>query len=87
MEGDSDWGVYIGADSIVLFKGDDYATRDSDYDEIYAKTSNVSVSGISEEVFEKFTGDPSATGDIILSTSNPTRTSTITINSKGVVSY
>ncbi len=84
--GDSSWGVKIQPGSIVVFKGSAYASRDSGYDEVFDMSPTVTASGIEEIVFSKLAGLPSATGAIILTSSN-NETKTITVNEKGAVFY
>jgi len=85
-EGDTTWGVEISAENIVIFKGASYASRDEDYDETYPIASSITPSGLTEIVFDKMTGLPQSAGDIILTSTNGD-IKTITINSKGAVSY
>jgi prepilin-type N-terminal cleavage/methylation domain-containing protein len=84
--GDSTWGVKVLSGNIVVFKGTSYALRDASYDEIYSISPSVTPSGLSEIVFSKMTGFPQSIGAIILTSTNG-ETRTITINSKGSVSY
>lgn len=86
VDGDTSWGVYIDTNNIIIFKGTNYAGRDTDFDEEYNLSRNFTVSGLSEVVFAKFTGLPQSTGDIILTTNN-NESRTITINSQGMLEY
>ena len=81
---DSQWGVKITNQDIVLFKGASYVARDPSYDEAYSISSNILVSTTTEVVFLKFSGT-TAGGTINLANGNDTRT--VTINEKGIVSY
>lgn len=86
QDGDISWGVKIQTGSITLFKGTNYATRDSAFDELFNMPQTITPSGLGEIVFTKFSGDPQSTGNIVLnSTINETKN--ITINSKGMVNY
>ncbi|MFQ5492586.1 MAG: prepilin-type N-terminal cleavage/methylation domain-containing protein [Candidatus Dojkabacteria bacterium] len=85
-DGDANWGVYIQNGSVTLFQGDDYATRDTSFDEDLEISDKINLSGLSELVYEKFTGDPSATGTINLSIASG-ETRIITINSRGTVDF
>jgi type II secretory pathway pseudopilin PulG len=88
VSGDDSWGVNVGSGAITLFKGTGFVSRDTAYDETFTVPSTISVSGLSEIVMAKFTGYPSATGSISLtSTVTPSDTATVTINSRGMVSY
>lgn len=82
-----DWGVYVNDDSLVLFLGDDYSSRDTDFDEIIEIPPTTTVpSHDIDIIFEKESGlpDSSITFDVVDVYS---RTTTISINEKGVVSY
>lgn len=84
--GDTNWGVKVLPESIVIFKGVNYTSRDASYDEIYGISPSVAPSGLLEIVFNKMTGFPQSIGAIILTSTNG-ETRTITINSKGSISY
>lgn len=86
IQDDDTWGVYVEPGNVVLFKGSSYATRDVDYDDETVILDSFEISGVSEVVFDKLTGLPQSTGDIII-TSNTNENRTITVNSKGMVSY
>ena len=81
MENDSNFGVFLTNDSFVLFKGDSYAGRDIQYDEVTSLPQILTVSGIQEVVFSKFEGTPSITGNIVLSNDIDNRT--LNINEVG----
>lgn len=82
---DSQWGVGLQPDAVVLFKGASYASRDASQDEIIYLPGQIGVSGVTEVVFAKDTASPNATGSIVLQDQNNTRT--ITLNAKGMVDY
>lgn len=86
VSGDSGWGVKIQTGSITLFKGAGYAGRDAGFDEIFAMPGNITPGGITEIVFNKFSGEPLA-GGIITLTSVNNEIKNIAINGKGMVSY
>jgi len=86
VDGDTSWGVKIQSGSIIGFKGISYATRDTNFDEIFEIPGSLTPSGVQEVVFTKFTGLPQTTGSITLS-SNTNETRNITVNTKGTVSY
>ena len=85
-DGDSNWGVYSGSGQILLFKGASSTTRDANFDEVFSIPASIQVSGLSEIVFDKFSGEPQITGSIIISSNNNDQ-KTITINSKGLLEY
>lgn len=85
VDGDTNWGVKVQSEGITLFKGTSYALRDSTFDETFAIPTTITTGGVSETIFSKLLGAPQTTGTITLSTDN--NSSSITLNSKGMVSY
>lgn len=89
---DDSWGVFFSGDAFVLFKGTDYATRDTSFDIETTLPSSISISGINlngggnSVVFNKLTGETSQYGSLIVA-DNSNNTHEITINSKGTISY
>ncbi|MFQ6049790.1 MAG: Tfp pilus assembly protein FimT/FimU [Candidatus Paceibacterales bacterium] len=81
VENSSIFGVYLVDDNYTLFKGSSYATRDVQYDAVSDLPQIINISGLSEIVFSKFEGIPSATGTIILSNNGDSQT--ISINEIG----
>lgn len=83
---DSAWSVEFGASTITLFLGTNYASRDTAYDETLDVPGSVTMGGLGEVQFARFTAAPNTTGNVTLSsTTNDTRT--IAINAKGMVDY
>jgi prepilin-type N-terminal cleavage/methylation domain-containing protein len=85
-DGDTTWGVRIQVGSITLFKGESYAVRDADFDEIFDLPNSITPSGLPEIVFAKLTGYPQITGTLTLTTSIGDVRS-ISINAKGTIEY
>lgn len=85
--GDSQWGVHAQSDSVTLFRGATYASRDSSYDETIPIPTSFTVSSTGDLVFSKVDGSPSSNGSITLTNTNSNETRTITVNAKGMVSY
>ena len=83
---DSNWGVYINDNHIVLFKGQSFAGRDDNFSEIYDLPGGIKPTGLTELVFEKFTGRPTDTGSLTL-TGRTGETRVIEINELGTVEY
>jgi len=81
IEQDSKFGIYLTEKNYVLFRGNSYATRETQYDETFDLPQAINSSGLSEIVFTKAEGLPSATGSIVLS--NNIENKTIDINSLG----
>lgn len=85
-DGDALWGVKMESGAVTVFQGASYASRDTNFDEVYGNSAGISVSGITEIIFDKLTGEPSPTGTINLALNNY-ETKNITINEKGMVNY
>ncbi|MBL1434247.1 type II secretion system protein [Candidatus Wolfebacteria bacterium] len=86
MDGDTSWGVNVAIGNITLFKGESFSSRNIEFDEIFSMPTSISVSGLSEIVFEKFTGEAQNIGTTTLTSIN-NETRSINITSKGTVSY
>jgi prepilin-type N-terminal cleavage/methylation domain-containing protein len=78
------WGVRFGSNTLTLFQGNSYATRNSAFDENFYENANISLSGFTEVVFSKTSGLPSTTGTFVI-TGNDT-SKQVVVNSQGVVS-
>jgi prepilin-type N-terminal cleavage/methylation domain-containing protein len=77
------WGVHNNTTSIILFQGSTFVGRNTAFDETFTVNSNITITGLTDLIFFRMTGTPSATPTIIISNANNTRT--ITVNSQGVV--
>lgn len=84
-EGDTSHGVSTAGSKITLFRGTSYASRTTAYDTTLPYDSYIHFSGISEVVFAKQTGLPSATGTITVT--NGIKSTIITIYSTGAISW
>ena len=83
----SAWGVAISGpnQTITLYAGTSYASRNTAYDTVFSFQTTSTVSGLSEIDFSMFYGLPQSTGSITLKSGNTTNT--VTINSEGMVDY
>lgn len=72
-KGNQSYGVYIQQDKYVVFKGAEYATRVESEDLVFPIATSVSVVGPSEVVFSELTGEPSVTGNFVISSVNRER--------------
>lgn len=79
----SGWGVQFSGNTLVLFKGNTYATRTPALDESFSENPNLSITGFSEIDFTKGTGTPSASGTFTIVGNENSKT--FTVNSQGVV--
>jgi len=82
-EEDGQWGVSI--EDGTVFMGENYITRDTDFDDTIALPAGISVFGIEEVIYSRVDGIPSPTGDIILEAANGERR-IITITADGTLS-
>jgi len=82
----SDHGVFVGTSTYVLFQGSSYATRDLNFDEVYAKTPSVTVNGPQEVVFNAIDGLSNVSGTIVLSNEGSRETS-IYISGEGRIDW
>lgn len=81
-EAESSFGIYITNDNYTLFKGNSYATRDSQYDEVFVLPQIITVQNPPKEIaFSKLKGKPNLIGDIIINSDGSTQT--ISINEIG----
>lgn len=85
-DGDTTWGLKVQTGIITVFKGADYASRDTTFDEDYDLGTSIEISGLDEVVFSKFYGEPTATGTITL-TAATGETRDIVVAAKGVITY
>lgn len=81
-EHDISWGYYIQEG--VLFAGEAYVVRNTDFDEVYPVPSTVNTSGLSEVVFSRIDGVPDRTGDIIIQGLNGDQR-IITVGTYGII--
>lgn len=77
-------GIFIEPNRYTVFQGASYASRDSDFDEIY-QPSGINFSGVGEAVFSQLSGDSNASGTIVLN--YETRTRIIFINYDGKIDW
>jgi len=86
MELDSSWGVYANATTSTIFKGNSYAARDSNYDELKVFPGKVVASSTTEVIFLKATSTPvSAATTTLKNPDNEVRF--IYINAQGTIYY
>lgn len=86
VDGDTTWGISVQSGAITLFQGASYASRNTNFDEVFDLPGSITTSGVSEIIYEKFTGEPQTTGTVTL-TSNTNEAKNITINEKGTITY
>ena len=78
-------GIYIDEEELTLFRGESYASRDEDLDEVFPRAQAFEVDGLSEIVFDQLTGEASATGTITISGQG--RTAIVEINNEGRIDW
>ena len=84
-ENSTSYGVYITNQTITLYAGSSYATRNVQTANVFTMPVNITVSGLSEVDFSKLYGFPSTTGTFTLKDNSASRV--VTINSMGMVDY
>jgi hypothetical protein len=83
---ESDWGILVGNSAITLFQGSSFATRNSSFDEVFTFSTELTLSGMQEVVFQRLSGIPNINGTLTIRNAiNEPRS--IIINEKGVVEY
>ncbi len=70
MTSDTVWGVRVENDRIVVFRGTSYLTRTQSLDEVTPIEGTVTVGGVQEVTFAKFTGTPSVSGTTSFTSAN-----------------
>lgn len=80
---DSAWGVHIESGFVRLFQGDDYETRDVQYDQDMPVSTAITLSGDTDIYFAKETGLPSASATITALAQNA-RTFSINLSEQGL---
>lgn len=80
----SDWSVNYSSNAIILYKGSNFAGRDTSFDEKFTVIQTVNVTNV-DISFARVTGLPTPpSSDITISSGNNTKT--VTVNSQGVAS-
>jgi prepilin-type N-terminal cleavage/methylation domain-containing protein len=82
---DSVWGAHLTSNDLTLFVGASYATRNVVYDQTHTFPSGITLSGLSDVVFEAIRGTTTQTGTITLTSTATSESNTITINANGVI--
>ncbi len=85
VDGDSQWGGKIQSGSISLFKGASYASRDSNFDEVFSLPATISFSGVTELVMTKLSGYPASSG--VTTLVDGADSASVTINSRGALTW
>ena len=84
---DSGWGVYFDTDNrrFILFKGDGFGSRDARYDQEFRYPASIAVTtDLGGEIqFNRYSGDPSASGTIELA--DETNQARVLINAYGKI--
>jgi len=62
MKEDDGWGVHVSSGLITIYKGNNYSSRDPQFDQKTDVSTEVFISGISDVSFSKEAGIPSTTG-------------------------
>ena len=82
---DSEWGVKISNNQIIIFSGASFLTRNTGEDKLYDLPYGVEIIDLSEMVFNKSTGFPKESLSSTIKYGG--RSAQIKINSQGIFSY
>ena len=79
----SKWGVNTSSSNIIMFKGNSFAARDTNFDQSFSVPATITIT-TDEIVFDRLTGDPDAVATLTV-TSNAGDSNTVTVNEVGTV--
>lgn len=83
---DSSWSIrFSGNGELIIFKGDEFSSRDQNFDIEYNLAQGIQISGTSEIIFQKNSPMPNNGGTITLTYSNLQKE--IQINQYGAIIY
>ena len=85
-EGDSSWGVHIETGRIIIFKGDSFSSFNPLTDMDFKMPPRIFVLEERDVVFDKVTGLPDWSGDIVLNNAAD-QSILLNVNEQGVVNY
>ncbi len=86
MQQDSKWGVYTQTNSLILYVGDTYATRETTFDLPHDLPNGIVITSGLDINFTKLAGEASTNATIIVSHSqSPSKT--VQINTDGIISH
>jgi len=81
--GDASWSVHYESNTITLFKGTDFATRDTSFDAQTPLPSSVVISGWQDISFDQLRGLPSTTPNILIEVLG--RSGAVSLTTEGAV--
>lgn len=84
VDADSDWGVELVSSTAIIFKGNNFTSRDQSLDEEYKMAATVNLSGLNEVIFNKFTGWTTASGTVMINHQDG-RHKEVLVNELGIV--
>lgn len=80
-------GVYIKPEGFTLFQGETYSSADHTFDIVTEMNPNISYEGSDEIIFTKLTGEVSTIHNLTLTDKTSGKTSEITIEPEGRISW
>ncbi len=86
-EANTDWGVMMRPDKIVVFSGSSYEHRNGQYDNIAPLDGGVGFAGDTEIVFGKLTSTLAMDKTVILTLLASGEIKTVTVSAEGAVNY
>jgi prepilin-type N-terminal cleavage/methylation domain-containing protein len=81
----SNHGIYFLSDYYVLYQGDDYISRDPNYDQTFDMSNNIVFTETAEVNFEQKTGLPESAATIVLQNTKVNISEDITIAISGKI--
>lgn len=82
---DTNWGVSFQSGAIIVFSGTSYATRATSFDASSSISTKITITGASEIIFDKVTGNSSTAPTLTVAGNGYSKT--ITVNKKGLPIY
>jgi Tfp pilus assembly protein FimT len=77
------WGVAYNSNTIYLYQGASFASRNTAFDEKFSVNTNITITGLTDSNFARSTGLPNATATINVSGNGQTQT--LTLNNQGML--
>ncbi len=80
---ESDHGVYVNSENLVVFQGSSFAARNADQDRSFPRSEGITINGPAEVVFAALSGTTASSTYTV--TDNGLRSRDVYLNSEGLV--
>lgn len=84
---DSVWGVHFTNSSMTLFAGPQYVSRDTQYDELHTVPDGLTISGLTDVVFDAVNGMTANVGTVTLTADATSEERILSVNEQGLIDY